>query len=381
VTHLRLTPWPERLKLPSSIGVPTVAAPTGRRRRASRVPKATVPSTAISKIVVVLQENHTFDNYFGAYPGVDGTSGKSIRLPAAPGGAPSLAPFHSPTLTPADLNHTWATAHADFDGGKMDGFVYSEGSDSTLSFFDRSDLPHYWSAADQYVLCDRYFTSAMTESAPNHLFLVAGTSGGIQNDSVPSTLPFPPIFAGLDAQSVSWKVYGFTTWYERFAYVQKTPSAKARFAPAADFARDLAAGALPNVSWIIGAPGGSEHPPASVQTGQDSVANDIVNPLGASPYWPELALFITWDDYGGFFDHVAPPQVDPFGYGFRVPCLVISPFALPGAIDHAVHDHASILRFIELRYGLSPLATRDAAADDFRSAFDFSAPARRFAPV
>jgi phospholipase C len=135
------------------------------------------------------------------------------------------------------------------------------------------------------------------------------------------------------------------------------------------------------VSWIIGAAGGDEHPPKNIQTGEASVADGIVNLLGKSPYWGSLAVFATYDDYGGFYDHVAPPQVDQFGYGFRVPCLVISPFAKAGFIDSVVNDHTSILRFIEERYGLSSLNTRDAAANSMIEAFDFTRPARVFQPI
>jgi phospholipase C len=349
-------------------------------RRLTR-PAATNPLQAITKIVVVFQENHTFDNYFGTFPNADGTVGKNILLPPSAGGSPSVAPFHSPTLTPPDMNHSWNSAHADYDGGKMDGFVYSEGGNGTMAYFDSTDIPRYWALAQQYALCQRYFTSAMTESAPNHLFLVAGTCGGLKNDTVPATLPFPPIFSELDAQGVPWKVYGNTSWYASFAYVQKTPAAKASLLPGAQFATDLAAGALADVTWIIGAPGGDEHPPASVQAGQNSVVDTVVNALGRSPYWNSAAVFITWDCYGGFYDHVPPPQVDAFGYGFRVPCLVVSPYARPGFLDSTVNDHTSILRFVENRYGLAPLSSRDAAANDLSEAFDFTAPPRPFAPV
>jgi phospholipase C len=348
---------------------------------ARRGPLASADRSAISKIVVVLQENHTFDNYFGTYPGADGTAGKDLRVPATSGGPPSVVPTHSPALSPPSLNHNWATAHADYNGGKMDGFVVAEGSPGTMVYFDRGDLPRYWAAADQYVLCDRYFTSAMTESAPNHLFLVAGTCGGIQDDKVPTTIPFPPIFEQLDAHGISWNVYGFRSWFEKFDYVQRTPGSTAKFRTAAAFAADLAAGNLSDVSWIIGAAGGSEHPPANVQLGEASVADGVLNAVGTSPYWPSVAVFVTWDDFGGFYDHVAPPQVDAFGYGFRVPCLVVSPFARPGFIDHVVNDHTSILKFIEVRHGLVALGPRDAAANDLSEAFDFTSPPRPFVRV
>ncbi|MDG6939019.1 MAG: hypothetical protein JRN39_01260, partial [Nitrososphaerota archaeon] len=137
---------------------------------------------------------------------------------------------------------------------------------------------------------------------------------------------------------------------------------------------------LAQVSWVIGAPGGDEHPPKNVQAGQDSVAGDIVNKVGASAYWNSVAIFVTWDDYGGFYDHVPPKQVDEYGYGFRVPCLVISPYSKKGFVDTAVNDHTSILRFIETRYGLPPLSTRDAAANGMMEAFDFAKP-RPFTPI
>jgi phospholipase C len=338
-------------------------------------------SSPIERIVVVLQENHTYDNYFGTYSRGDGTAGKGLSVPAVAQGPPSVAPSHSATLTPVDLNHNWSSAHADFDAGAMDGFVYSEGSPSTMAYFDGTDIPHYWAAADRYVLCDRYFTSAMTESAPNHLFLVAGTCGGLKDDRVPVTLPFPPVFQSLDGAGVSWKVYGFTSWYDRFAYVQGKPALKSRFAPVSQFSTDLKGNALPAVSWIVGAPGGDEHPPANVQAGENSVAQDIVNALGGSPYWPSVAVFVTWDDYGGFYDHVPPPAVDAFGYGFRVPCLIVSPYARPGFLDHTVNDHTSILKFVETRFGLAPLSTRDAAANDLSEAFDFASPPRPFEAI
>ncbi|MGI0090790.1 MAG: phospholipase C [Nitrososphaerales archaeon] len=340
-------------------------------------------ASPIKNIVIVLQENHTFDNYFGTYLGAEGITGKTICLPRSSGASNTncVSPFHDSSVTPVDMNHNWNTAHSDYDNGKMDGFVHSEGSNETMGYYNRNDIPSYWKAADNYVLCDHYFTSVMSESAPNHLFLVAGTSGGTKDDNVPSALNFPPIFQQLDQAGISWKVYGFTRWYERFDYVQRTPSAKKNFASAAQFLSDLKAEELAQVTWIIGAPGGDEHPPANIQAGENSVANDIVNGLGSSRYWNSSVIFVTWDDYGGFFDHVAPPQVDQLGYGFRVPCLVISAYSKSGFIDSVVNDHTSILRFLEDRFGLAPLSTRDMNANNMGEAFDFSKPARSFVPI
>ena len=111
-------------------------------------------SEKISKIVIVLQENHTFDNYFGTYPGVDGTVGRKICLPETVGSTKCVAPFHDPSLVPVDMNHNWKSAHADFDGGKMDGFIYSEGSTETMGYYEQADIPHYWTATGNYVVCD-----------------------------------------------------------------------------------------------------------------------------------------------------------------------------------------------------------------------------------
>ncbi len=332
----------------------------------------------IHNIIIVLQENHTFDNYFGAFPMADGTKGKSICIPDSPGSSSCVEPYHNNTLTPIDLNHNWKSAHNDYDGGKMDGFVYSEGNKETVAYYDGTDISHYWKAAEQYTLCERYFTSVMSESAPNHLYLVAGTSGGITDDNVPTSIPFEPIFKELDEKGVSWRVYGFSNWYESFDYIQKSPKAKEKFKRASSFKTDVQDGKLSQVSWIIGAPGGSEHPPQDIQKGEKSVAEDIVNVVGASNYWPKSALFITWDDYGGFYDHVPPPQVDKYGYGFRVPCLVISPYSRKNHLDSTIYDHTSILKFVENRFGLKSLSTRDAKANGMSGSFDFSQPPGKF---
>lgn len=335
----------------------------------------------IENIVIVLQENHTFDNYFGTYPNANGTLGKNICIPQSKGASTCLAPYKSATSRPPEMNHNWNSAHEDYDGGKMDGFVYSEGNKGTMSYFDRSQISRYWKAADSYVLCDNYFTSVMSESAPNHLFLVAGTAGGLKNDNVPSTLKFPPVFKELDQKGISWKVYGFTDWYEKFEYVQNSSAAKKNFVKGEQFMNDVENSNLSQVSWIIGAPGGSEHPPQDIQKGESSVADDIVNTLGGSKYWSSCAIFVTWDDYGGFYDHVPPPQIDAYGYGFRVPCLIISPYSKKGFIDSETYDHTSILKVLESRFALQPLSTRDSAAKDMSAGFDFNSNAKKFQPI
>ncbi len=379
---------PDGVKLLALIGGgaarsrPRSEAPIFKPGAAQRLSLAAGGATSpIENIVVVFQENHTFDNYFGTFPGGNGTRGKTYCLPTKAGSKSCVAPFHDTNLTPVDMNHTWSSAHKDYDGGSMDGFIYSEGSKETMGYYDSGDIPHYWNAAEQYVLCDSYFTSVMSESLPNHLSLVAGTCGGIIDDNPPATITFPPIFEELDGAGVSWKVYSTTTWFQNFEYVQKTPGAKAKFVPPQQIVTDIQNGTLPQVSWVIGAAASDEHPPADIQTGENYVAEEILNGLGSSRYWNSVAAFVTWDCFGGFFDHVPPPQVDKYGYGFRVGCLVVSPYAKKGFVDSVVNDHTSILKFIETRYGLAPLSTRDAAANDMSEAFDFTQPPRTFQPL
>jgi len=336
--------------------------------------------SAIKNVVVIFQENHTFDCYFGTFPGANGTSGKNICLSQSPGSSQCVKPFHLSNLAPPDMPHGWDAAHADYDGGKMDAFVYTERGSQTMGYYDGTDLPHYWNAARSYVLCDRYFTSAMTQSAPNHLYLVAGTSGGNTSNKLPPTLTFEPIFKQLDVKRITWRVYGFSNWVKEFEYVQSNPALKANFASSARIAQDLSQGNLPQISWVIGSPGGSEHAPEDIQLGANSVAS-LVNGLGASKYWGSLAVYVTWDDYGGWYDHVAPPQVDSYGYGFRVPCLVVSPYAKRGYVDSQTNDHTSILKFIETLFGLKTLSTRDASASNMSEAFDFSQKPRTFEPI
>jgi phospholipase C len=168
------------------------------------------------------------------------------------------------------MSHSWESAHADYDEGRMDGFVYCEGSTQTMGYFERGDLELYWQVADKYVLCDRYSSSVMSQSAPNHLYLVAASCGGIINNKVPKTLDFPPVFKQLDEEGITWKVYTKdpnSSWFRNFSYVQNMSNLDKNFARNDEFSKDVESGNLCQVSWIVGAPGGDEHPPANVQLG------------------------------------------------------------------------------------------------------------------
>jgi phospholipase C len=264
----------------------------------------------------------------------------------------------------------------------MDGFVYAEKSANAMGYYDSRDIPYYWDYASQYVLMDNFFTSEMGPSLPNHLYLIAGQSGNLTKDVNNFTLNFPTVMDQLDAHGVSWKYYndgtnGYThpgAWNPLPAFQSfKTNASRLKnLAPTAEFVNDVSAGKLSSVSWVI--PSGmseSEHPPTDVGVGEHYIVSTI-NAVMQSPYWNSTAIFVTWDDYGGFYDHVAPPQVDSFGLGFRVPCLVISPYAKQGFIDHTQADFTSILKFIETAHSLPPLTARVAATSNMSDAFDFS---------
>ena len=353
----------------------------------------TAPSALpIKHIVIIVEENHTFDNYFGTYPGANGING-SVKEPVAPGEPATVSPFHIPGVNvSSDLCHTWTCAHDAYDGGKLDGFISSQGgSNLTMGYFDYHQIPYYWDYASQFVLLDNFYSSVMAASLPNHLYLVAGQSGGLTGDSKNgrinftsslvsnSTFFFPSIANELSANSITWKYYAggynyLNNWnpMPAFASIVNSPAMTNDLAPPSSFASDIKAGKLPSVSWLMPAEDSeSEHPPYNVSVGEHMVVSAI-NTVMQSAYWNSTAIFVTFDDYGGWYDHVPPPQVDGFGYGFRVPCLVISPYARQGMIDHVQGDFTSILKFVETVFSLHPLSTRDAAASNMMEAFDFA---------
>ncbi len=360
-------------------------------------------SIPIQHIVILYQENRTFDNYFGTYPGANGLS-MNVALPKARESKETFNPFHLTNTSTRDLDHSSRVARIAYDNGKMDGFVYAEGSDLTMGYYDDRELPYYWDYASKFVLMDNFFSSQMGPSLPNHLYLIAGQSGGLienpgrcqsreicqgpssQNPyGLPESLTFnfTNVMDELDSRGISWKYYtgdkddykdaGYWNPLPAFASFKNNPSRLNNLAPNDQFLVDLAKGNLAQVVWVIPTEDESDHPTANVEVGQKYLVTAI-NAIMQSEYWPSTAIFVTWDDYGGWYDHVAPPQVDAFGLGFRVPCLIISPYAKEGFIDHTQSEFTSILKFIETVHGLPTLTQRDAMASDMLEAFDFSQP-------
>lgn len=382
----------------------------------SQVPQ---PSTPIEHLIVLMQENHSFDNYFGTYPGADGIPSKTCMPvdPSDPTNKECVEPFHvgDNDVQLADPDHTVATHRLQFNGGRMDGFVYAltlknQDGRMAMAYYDDRDLPYYWNLAEEYVLFDRFFSSAAGGSFWNHVYWVAavpGREGSNPPPQSPGSLPpeglgdLPTIFDRLEERGISWKFYvqnydpsityrnlvggnlgSQVIWVPLLNYARyiDDPELFGHIVDLDEYFKDLQNGTLPAVAFITPS-GPSEHPPGSVQSGQRFVRG-LIQSLKASDVWQNSAFLLTYDDWGGWYDHVPPPQVDQYGYGFRVPALLVSPYARRGYIDSTTLDYTSILRFIEENWDLEPLATRDANASSIASGFDFSMPPRepRFVP-
>ncbi|MDV3293188.1 MAG: alkaline phosphatase family protein [Nitrososphaerales archaeon] len=347
-------------------------------------------ASPIQHIIIIVEENHTFDNYFGTYPGANGLNGYSAQPNPVSGSL--VKPFHIPGVTTSqDLCHSWTCAHTAYDSGKMDGFIKAAGSNLTMGYFDYNQIPNYWDYASQFVLLDNFYSSVMAASLPNHLYLIAGQSGGLTVGSTGGTINsstgsihgnrfyFNSIADELDQNHITWKYYAggsgaLNNWnpLPAFDSFRSNQTRLDNLAPTEQFDRDVLNSKLPEVSWIMPATdAASEHAPYNVSEGEHAVVSTI-NTVMESRYWNSSAIFVTFDDYGGWYDHVAPPQVDEYGYGFRVPCLVISPYARHGLVDHTQADFASLLRFVEVAHSLPALSSRDGLANDLHEAFNFS---------
>jgi phospholipase C len=352
---------------------------------------ATANGSPIKHIVVIVEENHTFDNYFGFYPGVNGLN-SSIAVPGSPGAAPTVRPYPLANVTLiANLNNSWAAAHEAYDNGKMDGFVIAQGSKVPMGYYDYHTIPYYWDYASQFVLMDDFFTSVMGPSLPNHLYLLAGQSGGLTSDAhsgvidynsstvKDSIFDFESVIDELQAANVTWGYYAgahgsLTNWnpVPAFSSIGDNETMLSHLAETGQFIDEVKNNSLPSVSWVMPASDQvSEEPPANITLGEEAVVSEV-NAVMSSRYWNSTAIFLTWDDWGGFYDHVPPPQVDGYGYGFRVPCLIISPYAKRGFVDNTQGDFTSILKFIETDFHLASLTSRDAKAGDLMEAFNFT---------
>lgn len=357
-------------------------------------------TTPIEHFIVLMQENRSFDNYFGTYPGADGIPADTC-MPTDPANPNSdcVRPFHigDNDVQMFDPDHSKSTAELQYNDGKMDGFVYAlnqRNQDGRLAmgFYDDRDIPYYWSLADEFVLFDRFFTSATGGSFANHVYWASGAPGN-ERDEEDGLGDLPTIFDLLQERGISWKFYvqnydpeityrtvqdfppnraAQVVWVPLLNYPRfiDDPELASHIVDLDEYYEDLQNGTLPAVAYM--APSGpSEHPPQHPRSGQTFVRT-LINELMRSDSWSSSAFLLTYDDWGGWYDHVPPPQVDEYGYGFRAPALLVSPYARQGYVDSTVLDFTSILRFIEDNWGLESLAERDANANSIASAFDFA---------
>jgi len=351
----------------------------------------------IQHFVFIMQENRSFDHYFGTYPGAEGLP-PGVCVPD-PSGGPCVAPSHDASLVNQGGAHNWVNALNCIHGGLMDGFIVGSTQDpgDVMGWHDYREIPNYWNYARLYVLQDRLFESITSYSLPAHLYMLAAQSGGYigTGQTQPDSFAFAEITELLTSGKINWKYYvnrgktagaadggaadvdsdetTYTFWnpLPAFPAVKNDPTQFSRLTDATQFYTDAQNGALPQVSWIIPNSTLSEHPPASVADGMNYVTG-LVNAVMNSPEWNSTAILIAWDDWGGFYDHVDPPTVDKYGLGIRVPGLVVSPYARQGYVDHKTYSFESWLRLIEERFGVNPMTGRDNTANDMTDAFDFT---------
>lgn len=378
----------------------SLAVPMLGIARVSAFQSETEPNTPIEHFVVVMQQNHTFDNYFGTYPGANGIPDGTCMPTSLSNENPAscVAPFEITDHPISDLSHSDTTFAGQFQNGQMNGFVatlnkLNQDGPLSMGYYDDSSIPFYWNLADEYVLFDNYFSSAHTGSITNRMFWVAGRPGD-ETNRIPAGGfgDIPTIFDRLQERGISWKFYikdydptldyraleeldylpPQVQWvpllsFDRFL---DDPELSSRIVDLDEYYTDLENDTLPAVSYVL-LLGATEHPISDISLGERATRT-MLHTLMQSDAWENSAFFITYDDWGGWYDHVPPPRVDGRGYGFRVPALLISPYARMGHIDHTLLDHTSILKFIEENWNIPPLAERDAKANNITAAFDFS---------
>jgi phospholipase C len=365
----------------------------------------------IKHVVIIVQENRSTDNLFNGFPGAD-----TVRTARMHDGATmQLAAMGLGSLDdPCHSHECWVT---DYDSGKMDGFDIARASDglTPMTYVRQADVQPYWTLAQKYAFADRMFASNTGPSFPAHLYLIAGQSGGVDNlpngksvapngtwscgaptgttvsTLLPNEQPGPDIFPCVDFPTLAddlanhgrtWRYYapaigGLGYQWSAYSAIKHIFDDRIMWgnvvSPETNVLTDAAAGNLPDVTWVTPSFANSDHDIGSQQDGggPDWVTS-VVNAIGNGPDWNSTAIFVAWDEWGGYYDHVAPPRVDYMGLGFRVPLIAISPYAKHGYVSHVTHEFGSILRFAEEVFDLPQLGTRDVLSDDLGDMFDFT---------
>ncbi len=341
-----------------------VVAPNYLRPETQRTPPG-----PFQHVVEIMMENHAFDNFFGSFPGADGPPA-GTALPDGQGG--TVAPYWINGTSTPDLPHFRAAEIADVNGGAMNGFVEQmakvdpSAAATPMGYYNESQLAGLWGLAKEFVLCDHYFASVLGPTIPNRLYAMGGGSAGILTDTLPPGTYLPTIFDQMTQYGFSWSYYyapGLFPPLPSLLVPLAWSSAKlADLHPLSELPSVIDAGTLPALTFVDPESSPlSQHPPLSILPGEAWVVG-LVRSLEASPLWNSTVIFLTWDEGGGYYDHVLPPTVDALGDGFRVPMIVISPFSRAGAIATGVYDHTSVLHFVENAWGLPYLDSRVAEA-------------------
>ncbi len=373
------------------------------------LPAGTDTIPKIEHVIIYMQENQSFDHYFGSLGRGDGFSyaGGSPTNSNVDSGGKTVTVFHEPsTCDTISGDHGWNGTHLSWNNGAMDGFAKVSG-DHVMGFYDGTNLPFYHSLATTFPLSDRWFSSVLGPTHPNRRFLQAGTSAGLTVTDVNAVLADPvapngTIWERLDAHGITWKDYAVDLWdvllwpgSDVNALLTNTADNR-KYYP--DFLADCVNGTLPQVSILApGTQGQWDEGNRDVQNGEVYSAS-IINAVMNSPLWEKTAILFTYDEHGGGYDHVPPPAApapdsiapilqpgdqpgDFAQYGIRVPAMIISPYAKPNYVSHVVHDHTSILKFLETKWNLPAMTYRDANADDLLDSFDFTTMAFREPPA
>lgn len=403
------------------------AAPINLAQR-SRAEYAANLHAHIKHVVVIVQENRSFDNLFRGFPGAD-----TVDFGASPDGPVALHPVGLDYA--ADVGHQHRAWLLEYDDGKMDGWnrVHTfppQANDFVYAYVPRDEIVPYWDMAQQYTLADRMFQSNTGPSFPAHLYLIAGQSEfTASNPAHLATSRFawgcdspvnthvtiidasgnerPGPWPCLDMQTladvaltkgVTWRYYApgldqlGNIWsaFDAIRQIRFSPQWGNVISPETRVLADARSGNLPDLTWVVPTAQDSDHAfplratggevSSTGQYGPDWVAA-VVNAIGSGPLWNSTAIFIVWDDWGGWYDHVAPPQLDRMGLGFRVPFIVISPWARQHYVSHVPHEFGSIVKFEETTFELPSLHTTDDRSDTLRDCFDFFHPPRPFVPI
>jgi phospholipase C len=416
----------KRISFCLALGIASLLAGCARGLVSGPTSVSSCNIAAVNHVVFMLQENRSFDTYFGQLNTYRQSQGLSADIDGMPANASNpaddgstISAFKLHTLCIDNMSPAWLESHGDYNRynptgpALMDGFVHTaagiaqfEGLKDTrgvraMGYYDASDLPYYYFMATAFATSDRWFSPMPTNSAPNRIAGFAATTQGHAHEPT-QELTTPTIFHRLSSAGVSWKIYysdliaagspadSLDNYWPTFAKAHA-----ANIVPVAQYLTDVQNGTLPAVSFIETGyfTGRDEHPGdgTNIQAGQQYVAS-LINALMASPSWKDSVFFLSWDEAGGGYDHVVPmtavqpdgipPQdltsSDPPGdftrTGFRLPLVVVSPFTRKGFISHTPADYTAILKFIEKRWNLPALTKRDAAQPDLTEFFNFSSP-------